>query len=462
VPELTYGLYAQISATRGAIVDRVPMRDLEIDLEAVAADCSASRCSNRLDLRSEQPDGAALDTAEWAEFLAALPDRCVAVVDEAYGDFVAPERRARREVDVLEGRRVIVLRSFSKLYGLAGLRLGYALVDEPLVAYLDLLEEPYNVNCAALAAGCACLRARAAVEERRELVAAARVQLADELRSVGFEPLPSQTNFVLARVDVDDVVLGDRLAERGLLIPPWLRLRAVRLRSRHGRPARAHGATRDRAPRRLLVPALRCRVRRVLADPSFRRQQVRATSTASTSSSRRRRRPDGRGAGRRRRLLSFEPVTAERPLGPAGPSRRRDAQRRVRPHRCRGGDRARSVGVQRPGLLRRGDGGPHTIALLLALARGVVELDRSVRDGGWDHQGRRTARASRRRSSRHRRIRPDRPLPCAGRALALGMVVAAFDPLLEPMSSPRQVRGRPRWRSCSARPRGHGSRPSHT
>ena len=220
VPELTYGLYAQISATRGAIVHRVPMRALEIDLTALSEAARAIDARIAWVCDPNNPTGAALDPAEWTDFLAALPNGCVAVVDEAYGDFAAPDRRARREEDVLEGRRVIVLRSFSKLYGLAGLRLGYALVDEPLVPYFDLLEEPYNVNCVALAAGCACLRSRAAVDERRELVAAARMQLADELRSVGFEPLPSETNFVLARVDVDDVLLGDRLAERGLLIRP--------------------------------------------------------------------------------------------------------------------------------------------------------------------------------------------------------------------------------------------------
>jgi histidinol-phosphate aminotransferase len=196
------------------------MRGLEIDLDAVAEE------ARRVDARMvwicdpNNPTGAALEPAAWSAFLDALPERCVAVVDEAYGDFVAPERRARREDDIAAGRRVIVLRSFSKLYGLAGLRLGYALVDEPLVPYFDLLEEPYNVNCVALAAGCACLRAREAVEARREAVAEARDGLADVLRTEGFEPLPSDTNFVLARVDVDDAVLGDRLAARGLLIRP--------------------------------------------------------------------------------------------------------------------------------------------------------------------------------------------------------------------------------------------------
>ena len=217
-PTLTYGLYAQISATRGATVHRVPMRELAIDLEALA------EAAQRVDARivwicdPNNPTGAALGRDEWERFLEALPGRCVAVVDEAYADFVPPDRRIRRELDVAEGRRVIVLRSFSKLYGLAGLRLGYALVDESLVQYFDLLEEPFNVNSAALAAGCACLRAREAVDARRDEVAAMRTLLSDGLRAVGFEPLPSTTNFVLARVDVDDVALGDRLAERGILI----------------------------------------------------------------------------------------------------------------------------------------------------------------------------------------------------------------------------------------------------
>ena len=220
VPELTYGLYAQISATRGANVHRVPMRELAIDLEAVA------EAAQRVDARivwvcdPNNPTGAVLESDEWAAFLDALPARCVAVVDEAYADFIQPSRRLRRDLDVAAGRRLIVLRSFSKLFGLAGLRLGYALVDEPLVPYFDLLEEPFNVNCAALAAGCACLRAAAAVEARRLEVAEARSTLAELLADVGFEPLPSATNFVLARVDVDDVVLGDRLAARGILVRP--------------------------------------------------------------------------------------------------------------------------------------------------------------------------------------------------------------------------------------------------
>jgi histidinol-phosphate aminotransferase len=196
------------------------MRDLALDVDALAAVARRVGAKIVWICDPNNPTGAALEPDEWTGFLDSLPEQCVAVVDEAYADFVPPDRRVRREPDVAAGRRVIVLRSFSKLYGLAGLRLGYALVDESLVPYCDLLEEPFNVNCAALAAGCACLRATEAVDARRREVASARSALAEILRDAGFEPLPSVTNFVLARLDVDDVVLGDRLAERGILIRP--------------------------------------------------------------------------------------------------------------------------------------------------------------------------------------------------------------------------------------------------
>jgi histidinol-phosphate aminotransferase len=114
----------------------------------------------------------------------------------------------------------MLLRSFSKFFGLAGLRLGYVIAPEALVPYLAIVEEPYNVNCAALAAGRACLRAGDAAERRRGEIDGGRDALARALGEAGLEPFPSVTNFVLARVDVDDVSLADALAERGILIRP--------------------------------------------------------------------------------------------------------------------------------------------------------------------------------------------------------------------------------------------------
>ncbi|MGI8479774.1 MAG: pyridoxal phosphate-dependent aminotransferase [Gaiellaceae bacterium] len=220
VPALTYGLYAQMSAVRGATIERVPMPDLALDLDAMARAARETNARIVWICDPNNPTASVVDAVEWERFLEALPDACVAVVDEAYIDYLPVSRRVRRELDVENGRPVVLLRSFSKFFGLAGLRLGYAIVDEALASYLDIVDEPFNVNCAGLAAGRACLRATDAADRRRGEVAEAREALARGLRQAGAVPLPSAANFVLARVDVDDAALADRLAARGLLIRP--------------------------------------------------------------------------------------------------------------------------------------------------------------------------------------------------------------------------------------------------
>jgi len=220
VPEPTYGLYAQACAVAGAEVVTVRAPDLRIDLEAVAA--AARRTEARIIWLCDpnNPTGARLDPAEWRAFLAAAPPGCLVVADEAYADYVAPEERLRREDDIDAGRPVVVLRTFSKIYGLAGLRLGYLLGDPSLLFYLQRVQEPFNVNRAALAAGLASLGRPADVAARRAAAVAARERFAAALLAGGARPLPSAGNFVLVDLGVDDAELTERLLARGVLIRP--------------------------------------------------------------------------------------------------------------------------------------------------------------------------------------------------------------------------------------------------
>lgn len=220
VPALTYYLYGRACEARGAAVHRVPMRELRIDLGALVETARRTAAKIVWLCDPNNPTGAVLDESEWTTFLDALPGGCVAVVDEAYVDFLPPERRVPRLPEVEAGRPLVLLRSFSKFFGLAGLRLGYAIVDESLASYLALVEEQYNVNCAALAAGRASLRATEAAAERRREVSDARDLLSRGLREAGLEPFPSETNFVLARLDGDDAELAEGLAARGILVRP--------------------------------------------------------------------------------------------------------------------------------------------------------------------------------------------------------------------------------------------------
>jgi histidinol-phosphate aminotransferase len=220
IPSPTYGLYAQVSAAAGAQVERVPGRDHRHDLEALGA--AARSVGGRLIWLCDpnNPTGSIVEKGEWEALLDSLPERCAVVVDEAYAEYVRPENRLRRETDVEAGRPVVLLRTFSKIFGLAGLRLGYAVVHESLAPFLDVVQEPFNVNRAALAAGRASLRRPELVDERRRENEVVRETLAGLLREHGVEPFPSEANFLLVDVGTDDGALAEALLGRGFLIRP--------------------------------------------------------------------------------------------------------------------------------------------------------------------------------------------------------------------------------------------------
>jgi histidinol-phosphate aminotransferase len=216
----TYGLYAQVSTAAGATVERVRGREHRHDVAALAD--AAQRTGARLLWLCDpnNPTGSVVTPDEWKILLERVPEGCVLVVDEAYAEYVRPEKRLRREEDVEARRPVVVLRTFSKIFGLAGLRLGYAVVDEELAPFLDVVQEPFNVNRAALAAGCASLRRADLVEERRRENETARETLAERLRALGLDPVPSEANFLLVDTGADDIAVAQTLLRAGLLVRP--------------------------------------------------------------------------------------------------------------------------------------------------------------------------------------------------------------------------------------------------
>jgi histidinol-phosphate aminotransferase len=220
VPRLTYGLYAQVSAAAGGIVTRVDPDGMALDLPSIAA------AARRVDARvvwicdPNNPTGTMIAPADWAAFLDELPPEATVIADEAYIDFADPALRCDRSQDVLSGRPLIVVRSFSKIFGLAGLRLGYAIGDPEVARLLDIVQEPFNVNRVALAAGVASLSDPGFVERRRGEVAAARAVLEHELGEAGIRVLPSQGNFSLIELGGDDVPVCEALLRRGVLIRP--------------------------------------------------------------------------------------------------------------------------------------------------------------------------------------------------------------------------------------------------
>ncbi|MEA2228105.1 MAG: histidinol-phosphate aminotransferase [Solirubrobacteraceae bacterium] len=224
IPAPTYGLYAQACRVAGAHVERVASPALALDLEAIAAAVGRTGARIVWICDPNNPTGLRLGAGEWRAFLDAVGDDCLVVVDEAYADYVAPAERLRREDDIADGRRIVVLRTFSKIFGLAGLRLGYLLGDPELVHYLHSVQEPFNVNRAALAAGVASLGRSHDVGARRDAAIAARERLTAALRAGGMAPVPSAANFVLVDLGVDDAELTALLLARGILVRPGTEL----------------------------------------------------------------------------------------------------------------------------------------------------------------------------------------------------------------------------------------------
>jgi histidinol-phosphate aminotransferase len=218
LPQPTYGLYRQACEAAGAVVVRVPTLGYRFDLEEMAATAEGAKLVFVCD--PNNPTGDALTAEEWSAFLDALPPGCLAVVDEAYADYIPAADRVGRVGDVAARRPVVLLRTFSKLFGIAGLRLGFAVLHPDFAACYDAVQEPFNVNRLALAAGTACLADLDAVEERRIAVVAAREAFVSALAGLGIPSWPSHANFVLAEPGGDDAAWFEGLVRRGFLVRP--------------------------------------------------------------------------------------------------------------------------------------------------------------------------------------------------------------------------------------------------
>ena len=177
------------------------------------------------------PTGAYLPKDELRRLLAKLPPRVVAVIDEAYFEFPdAPDYQSAWEMrDVRE--RLLVLRTFSKAYGIAGARVGYAMGPRELVGYLHRMRAPFNVNVLGQVAAHAALREREHVANYVALNTRERARLATEFQRLGLRVAPSQGNFVLVKFDRPGAEIYDALLRKGVIVRPmpspidfWLRI----------------------------------------------------------------------------------------------------------------------------------------------------------------------------------------------------------------------------------------------
>lgn len=166
------------------------------------------------------PTGTWLKGARLKDFVASLPPHVICVIDEAYHEYADSGELGDASAWLEEFPNLVVTRTFSKAYGLAGLRVGYALSDPGIADLLNRVRPAFNVNALGLAGARAALEDREFIARSRKVNSAGLKQLGAGLGKLGVPVIPSAANFVLARFDRPGVELNEALLRRGVIVRP--------------------------------------------------------------------------------------------------------------------------------------------------------------------------------------------------------------------------------------------------
>jgi histidinol-phosphate aminotransferase len=225
-----FAVYPLATQARGARAIVVPARDFGHDLPAMRA---AIAPDTRLVFvaNPNNPTGTFVDAEAMAAFIASVPGHVVVVLDEAYNEYLPPQLRHPSVEWVRRFPNLLLSRSFSKAYGLAGLRVGYGIAQPELTDLLNRVRQPFNCNSLAQAAAVAALADTAFVERGVQINRQGMVQVTRAFDELGLRYLPSHGNFVLVHVG-DGARVYQGLLRRGVIVrpvanyglPQWLRV----------------------------------------------------------------------------------------------------------------------------------------------------------------------------------------------------------------------------------------------
>ncbi|MDP3091461.1 MAG: histidinol-phosphate transaminase [Nitrospira sp.] len=213
----TFVIYKmEVTAAHGKAV-LVPLVNWTHDLDGMA---KAITSKTRLVFlcNPNNPTGTMVAADAVARFMAQVPENVIVVFDEAYLEYVRDPHFPDSLQYVMQGRNAIVLRTFSKIYGLAGLRIGYGITTPEITNCLNRVRPPFNANTLAQRAALAALGDDEHVAKSRAVNAAGMQQLESGLRALGFAVIPSQANFVYFDVKRDGRALFDALLREGVIV----------------------------------------------------------------------------------------------------------------------------------------------------------------------------------------------------------------------------------------------------
>jgi histidinol-phosphate aminotransferase len=210
-------VYRSVCQAVGGQIREVSLKDFTHDLrgmlKAVTARTKLVFLGN-----PNNPTGTYVSPTDLDDFVRALPPDVILVVDEAYREYVPRYLQPDLLRYVREGRYLLALRTFSKAYGLAGLRIGYGIGSTEMVGLLNRVRQPFNVNTLAQKAALAALDDAAHLEETLRITEAGRKTMQSRLDELGLVTIPSVTNFILVNVGVEGKAVADALLRNGVIV----------------------------------------------------------------------------------------------------------------------------------------------------------------------------------------------------------------------------------------------------
>jgi histidinol-phosphate aminotransferase len=215
----TFLVYQKMVQAQGGINQVVPLNKMRHHFPAILEAVTDRTRLIFLD-NPNNPTGTAFPAAEFEAFLAAVPDHVIVVLDEAYVDFVNSDLRLDARRYLHREAPVVALRTFSKAYGLAGLRIGYGLMRKDLAGYLHRLRQPFNVNQLAQIGALAALEDDEHYNRTLTMTSEGMIWLHREIARLGCRPLPSQANFFLVDVGGSGKKLYEQLLAKGVIVRP--------------------------------------------------------------------------------------------------------------------------------------------------------------------------------------------------------------------------------------------------
>jgi len=215
--DVTFSQYEGVAVLNDSVYHLTPVKDFRYDVDAMS-----ERINKNTKLifiaNPNNPTGTMVTHTEVERLMSRMTERSILVLDEAYYEYVESPEYPRSIGWVKEGRNIIVLRTFSKVYGLAGLRVGYGVAKPDLVKYLERVREPFNVNSVAMAGAIASLQDPDQVARSTALNSSGKKYLYAEFERMGLKYSPSEANFIWVDVKKDSVQVFKELLKKGVII----------------------------------------------------------------------------------------------------------------------------------------------------------------------------------------------------------------------------------------------------